>query len=115
MVDTIQCVNVAMITRVRSCNNRRVREESMDYTEANAVTDDYHDNRTYAITGDHLTAQCHISHLTALEISVDIWTRAGLHSPWAKYLGKQVLAWLAPRCPRTETPLSTACHDSKYV
>lgn len=37
--------NVAMIIRVRSCNNRRGGEESKDYMEANAVMDDYHDTQ----------------------------------------------------------------------
>lgn len=37
--------NVAMIIRVRSCNNRRGGEESKDYMKANAIRDDYHDTK----------------------------------------------------------------------
>ena len=37
--------NVAMVIRVRSCNNRRGGEESKDYMEANAIRDDYHDTK----------------------------------------------------------------------
>lgn len=51
--------NVAMIIRVRSCNNRRGGEESKDYMDANAVMDDYHDTRNICIYWRHSFLLCY--------------------------------------------------------
>jgi hypothetical protein len=105
--------NVGMITRAYGRAIIGVAEESKDYTEANAVTDDYHDTEPPQLFVIPLLPMPHFPLDGVLGTSIGNCTLAGFYACLEPSMGSPCMSGF--RCPKPEALVSAQTAENKKL